>query len=82
MCIRALIFQRSLPGRAKWRKKIKLYLKTTTDDLELPVAVAGSAEELARMLHTTKGSVKSAISHHYAGWHKVIVEEDWNEEEN
>lgn len=62
--------------------KMKLYLKTTTDDLELPIAVAGSAEELARMLHTTKGSVKSAISHHYAGWHKVIVEEDWNEEEN
>ena len=58
----------------------KIYMKTTTDDLELPEAVADSPGELAQMLHTTKGSVKSAISHHYAGWHRIIIEEDNDEE--
>lgn len=57
----------------------KLYLRTTTDDLELPVAVAESPEELARMLHTTRGSVESSISKHHAGWHRVIIEEDMDE---
>ncbi len=41
------------------------------DDLELPVAVAGSAEELAQMLHITKNHVKSSISHGYRGWYKI-----------
>ena len=54
----------------------KIYMKTTTDDLELPEAVAGSPGELAQMLHTTMGSVKSAISHHYAGWHRIVIEEE------
>ena len=55
--------------------KEKIYMKTTTDDLELPVAVAGNTQELARMLGTTHEAVKSAISHHYAGWHRIIIEE-------
>lgn len=41
------------------------------DDLELPIAVAGSAEELAQMLHITKNHVKSSISHGYRGWYKI-----------
>ena len=61
-------------------KKEKLYLKTTTDDLELPIAVAGSTKELARMLKTTPGAVKSAISHHYGGWHRIIIEEGEEDE--
>ena len=61
-------------------RKIKLYLRTTTDDFELPVAVAESLDDLAETLHTTKGSVKSAISHHYAGWYRIIIEEDNDEE--
>lgn len=58
----------------------KLYLKTTTDELELPVAVAESAAELASMLGKTKDVVQSSIAHHYAGWHRIIIEEDNDEE--
>ena len=64
------------------KKFVKIYLRTTTDELVLPIAVAGSAAELARMLHTTRGSVKSAISHHYVGWHRIIIEENEDERED
>lgn len=56
----------------------KLYIKTTTDDLELPVAVAESATELAGMLGTTKDCVLSSISHNHAGWHRIIIDEEEN----
>lgn len=54
----------------------KLYVKTTKDDLELPIAVADSTSELARMLGTTRGTVKSSISKHHKGWHRIIIEEE------
>ena len=53
-----------------------MYLKTTTDDLELPIAVAESPGELAKMLGTTKGTVLSGIGHHYLGWYRLEVEDD------
>ena len=53
---------------------MKLYIKTTMDDLELPVAVAGSAKELAEMTGTTAASVLSSISHKHKGWDRVEVE--------
>lgn len=59
----------------------KIYMKTTTDNLELPVAVAGSAAELARILDTTQNTVKSSISHGYKGWCKVTIEDGIDEEE-
>jgi len=34
-----------------------LWLATTADDLELPVAVADTAEELAGMLKVTRGTI-------------------------
>lgn len=55
---------------------MKLYIKTTMDDLELPVAVAGSAKELAEMTGTTAACVLSPISHGYKGWERVEVEDD------
>ena len=55
---------------------MKLYIKTTMDDLELPVAVAGSAKELAEMTGTTAASVLSSISHKYKGWDRVEVEDE------
>lgn len=58
-----------------------LYMKTTKDDLELPVAVAGSANELAEMIGTSVGTVKSSISHHYAGWHRISIDEEENDEQ-
>lgn len=53
---------------------VKLYVRSTGDRLDLPLAVADSAEELARMLGTTKGSVMSSISHGHKGWERVEVE--------
>lgn len=55
---------------------MKLYLRTTTDALELPVAVAGSAKELAELTGTTAASVLSSISHGHKGWERVEVEDD------
>lgn len=55
---------------------MKLYIKTTMDDLELPVAVAGSAKELAEMTGTTAASVLSSISHKHKGWNRVEVEDE------
>lgn len=48
-----------------------LYIRTTTDDLELPVAVADSVTELAKLLNTTPGTVSSSISHKHKGWYRV-----------
>ena len=55
---------------------MKLFMKTTTDKYELPLAVADSTKELASMLHLTNGSVASAMSRGVSGYHKVIVD-DW-----
>ena len=53
---------------------VKLYVRSTGDRLDLPLAVADSAAELARMLGTTEGSVMSSISHGHKGWERVEVE--------
>ena len=53
-----------------------LYLRTTTDKYELPIAVAESAAELARLLGTTKGCVYSSLSHKRPGWYKLEVEDE------
>lgn len=55
---------------------MKLYVRTTTDELELPVAVAGSAKELAEMTGTTAACVLSSISRGHKGWERVEVEDD------
>ncbi len=60
----------------KPQKTMKLYMRTTTDDMELPVAVADSPGELAEMVGTTKECVMSSISHKHKGWYRVEVEED------
>ena len=53
-----------------------VYLKTTLDNLELPVAVADSAIELAEMIGTSANVVYSAISKGYRGWYKVEIENE------
>ena len=40
-----------------------LYMKVTKDKYELPVAVAETKEELARMLGIKRDHVRSAFSH-------------------
>lgn len=57
-------------------KRTKLYLKVTKDHLELPLAVAASPAELARMTGTTEGCILSSISHGRPGWVRVEIEED------
>lgn len=60
---------------------MKLYLCVTRDKYELPLAVADSLSELARMCGVTTSAVASAISHeshgHYKSRYKrVIIEDD------
>jgi len=56
-----------------------LYMRTTMDALELPIAVAESPTELARMLGTKQSVVSSSISHKRKGWYRVpeSQETDW-----
>ena len=53
-----------------------VYLKTTLDEYELPVAVADTARELAEMVGTSQSVIYSSISHKYRGYYKVELEED------
>ena len=64
---------RSLGGKGAHEK---LYMKTTGDKLDLPVAVADSPGELARILGTKKSVVLSSISHKIRGWHRIEIEEE------
>lgn len=57
-------------------KKTKLYLKVTKDHLELPLAVAASPGELARMTGTTEGCILTSISHGRPGWVRVELDEE------
>ncbi len=54
----------------------RIYLRTTLDELELPIAVAGSVSELSRLTGTSEGTIRSSISHHNRGWHRILVEEE------
>lgn len=40
-----------------------IWMQVTKDKYELPVCIADSAEELAKMCGTTANSIKSSISH-------------------
>ena len=52
-----------------------LYMKSTNDNLDLPIAVADSCAELARMLGLSLNSVYSMISKEISGYHKIEVED-------
>ena len=55
---------------------MKLYMRTTMDEYELPVAVAENARELARMIGTSEDVVFSSISHKKRGWYKIEVPDE------
>lgn len=55
-------------------------MRTTTDEFELPIAVAGSSQELAEMLGTSRDVVLSSISHKHQGWHRIIISEKGEDE--
>lgn len=68
--------------------KINIYMCVTDDELELPVAVADTARELAKLCGTTENAVHSALSHakhrNVTGrsiYHKVTVNERKSEVE-
>ena len=55
-----------------------LYMKVTRDEYELPVAVAETKAELARMLGLNRANVRTAFSHaqKYKNPTYVVVEVD------
>lgn len=60
-------------------KKV-LYIAVTKDKYELPIAVADSPQELAKLCGTTKNVINSMISHEKAGrikskYKKIEIEE-------
>ena len=54
---------------------MKLYMRTTKDRYELPLAVAESAEELGRMTGHSVNTIQSMISHKIRGWYRVVIED-------
>ena len=63
----------------------RLYLATTQDEYELPVAVGDTPEDLAKQIGITPASVLSVISHakkhkRHCMYHRVsYTEREWNE---
>lgn len=61
---------------------MNIYMQVTNDQYELPLVVADSIGELARMTGHSKNTVASAISHGKkwkrgrSQWLKVTIEED------
>ena len=47
--------------------RMVLYLKVTNDKYELPLAVATSAEELARMTGANANTIRAAVCHYEKG---------------
>ena len=68
-------------GVCAGRKIMKLYLKVTKDKYELPLAVADSPRELAKMIGVSPDTIFSALSHVKAGQvrnstYKIVEVED------
>ena len=53
-----------------------LYVRTTSDKYELPIAVAISIDELAQMLKVKYQTVSNAIYKKRPYWYKVEVEDE------
>ncbi len=60
-----------------------IWLKVTHDEFELPIAVAGSAGELARIVGVSANTIMSGLSHmkHDGIWsaYRKVEEEDTDE---
>lgn len=63
--------------------KKHLYIKVSRDKYELPVAVAETAGELARMLGVSEGMIRSRISNAKKGYRGKSVYRlvEWEEED-
>ena len=58
-----------------------LYIKTTSDKYELPIAVETSAALLAKRLGLKANSIGWMCNKDLHGFHKVVVEDDEKGEE-
>jgi hypothetical protein len=54
---------------------LMLYIKTTLDKYEFPIAVADSAAELAKMLGKSPNTVYSSFSKKIKGWYRIPEDE-------
>lgn len=50
-----------------------VYMKVTKDKYRLPLAIADSAEELARICNVSKGCIFSSISHGKNGENRSYI---------
>lgn len=64
-----------------FEKWTKLYIKTTADKYELPVAVSEDAQTLAEMLGLHKTSVLSMITREVPTYHRIWVKEGEEDDE-
>ena len=60
---------------------MKIYMRTTVDEYQLPVAVADSPKELAQIVGTSENVVLSSISKKRTGWYRVEVPDEEMEKE-
>ena len=62
---------------------MKVWMRITNDEYQLPVAVADTASQLARMCGTNANAIRSAVSHVRSGRKKfctyIVVEIDERE---
>lgn len=56
------------------KRKIKLYMKCTTDELELPIAVEENPAVLAEKLGVKKHTVVSNCCKQQYGYHRIEIE--------
>lgn len=59
---------------------MRIYMQVTTDKYQLPVAVASTPLELAKLVGTSVNTIKSCISKGSKKYIRVDVEDDDNED--
>lgn len=52
-----------------------IYMKTTLDKFELPIAVADTIKELAAITGNSYGTIATSISKNRKGFYKILIEE-------
>lgn len=77
-----MVHRRVMDTAHQGDEEMKLYLKVTDDQYELPVAVAETQGELARMCGVSKATITSSLSHQRHGrWQSHYKEVKVEDEE-
>lgn len=61
---------------------MKLYMKCTTDRLELPLIVEESPMILANKMGISPHSVATMCSKQICGYHRIEIEEKWSDNDD